>query len=884
MKKLIIALLFFTAINFSLLAQSRIVADKGSFRKNYIEGNLNIGDNEFDVALQYFLYAYKYDSTTANINFKVGYCYLKNATQKHLAENYLEKAVLDVTKRYNDEDPGFKKAPIQAYFYLGQSYHVDGRLDEAMKMYETYESYVSPKDKEEHTLIQHFKKQVQNGKQILAAPLNVTLYNLGDSINSEYPDYSPVITADEQVLYYTTRRPTNVGGEKSDADGMYYEDIVVSYKDEKGKWSKPVPISPFINTNGNEATISLTPDGQTLIIYKDVGDGKSGDIYYSSFDGKDWTIPQRYGSNINTEYWETHACLSRDGQTLYFVSDRPGGLGGRDIYRCVKLPNGQWSLATNVGAPINTPYDEDGPFLGADGVTFYFASSGDQSMGGFDIMFSIIDENGKFSEPFTMGSPINTTDDDAFYVATPDNKRFYLSSAHEYISKGDMHGKSFGDKDIYIGSVDIIKENPLALFRGKFTPGPCDSLPDDLAVIVSSVTSGEIVGTYRPQRRTGKFSVIIPPGSKYNFSYQQNGVELSSEEIFVPADITYEEIQKAINLKPLKICPGMIIKGDTAATKIALNVLVLNNKKEKKHVANAEVKLISKNLPDYNGKSDEDGHINGIGLEAEKSYELVASANGKSGKAVVFNTIGIKGTKIYDKIIYSEKNPEDEVVFPLTISALNNKKQHQPVVGAAVKITGTDGSLFEGVTDAKGKLANINLNPETNYQILVSKDGISNKAVVSTQGLRKSKKLEKTIYVQGTSEVPDNSEFSGDCFSFFFKYNMNEVDETAPEYKQFMDKLIAFKTGGGKIVLNVKASASNVPTRKFKNNEDLAKVRALGTIAKIKASLKQLGVADADITIATNTSSVGGPAYKGDYLDNAAEYEKHQFVKVCLAK
>jgi hypothetical protein len=884
MKKLIIALLFFTTLNFSLFAQSRTAVDRGSFKRNYVEGNLNLGDNEFDIALQYFLFAYKYDSTTANINFKVGYCYLKNATQKHLAENYLEKAVLDVTKHYNDDDPGFKKAPIQAYFYLGQSYHVDGRLDEAMKMYETYESYVSPKDKEEHTLIQHFKKQVQNGKQILAAPLNVTLYNLGDSINSEYPDYSPVITADEQVLYYTTRRPTNIGGEKSDADGMYYEDIVVSYKDEKGKWSKPTSISPFINTNGNEATISLTPDGQTLIIYKDVGDGKSGDIYYSSFDGRDWTIPQRYGSNINTEYWETHACLSRDGQTLYFVSDRPGGLGGRDIYRCVKLPNGQWSLATNVGAPINTPYDEDGPFLGADGVTFYFASSGDQSMGGFDIMFSIIDENGKFSDPFTMGSPINTTDDDAFYVATPDNKRFYLSSAHEYISKGDLHGKSYGDKDIYIGSVDIIKENPLALFRGKFTPGPCDSLPDDLSVIVSSVTSGEIVGTYRPQRRTGTFSVIIPPGSKYNFSYQQNGVELSNEEIFVPADITYEEIQKAINLKPLKICPGMIIKGDTAATKIALNVLVLNNKKEKKHIANADVKLVSKNLPDYIGKSDEDGHINGIGLEAEKSYELVASANGKSGKAVVFNTIGIKGTKIYDKIIYVEKNPEDEIAFPLTITALNNKKQHQPVAGAAVKITGTDGSLVEGITDAKGKFAGINLNPETNYQIVVSKDGVSNKAVVSTKGMRKSKKLEKIIYVQGTSEVPDNSEFSGDCFSFYFKYNMNEVDETAPEYKQFMDKLMAFKTGGGKIVLNVKASASTVPTHKFKNNEDLAKVRALGTIAKIKASLKQLGVADADITISSNTSSVGGPAYKGDYLDNAAEYEKHQFVKVCLAK
>ena len=176
------------------------------------------------------------------------------------------------------------------------------------------------------------------------------------------------------------------------------------------------------------------------------------------------------------------------------------------------------------------------------------------------------------------------------------------------------------------------------------------------------------------------------------------------------------------------------------------------------------------------------------------------------------------------------------------------------------------------------------MNPETNYEIAIQKDGVSNKAVVSTHGLRKSKKIDKTIYVQGTSEVPDNSVISGDCFSFYFKYNMNEVDESAPEYKQFIDKLIAFKTAGGNLVLSIQASASTVPTRKYKNNEDLAKVRANGTIEKIKNSLKQKGIAETAITIASNTSTVNGPAYKGDYLENASEYEKYQFVKVCLNK
>lgn len=472
MKKLVLISLFSFVAVFQCFSQVPSQArDRGSYGKNFTEGNLNLLDFEYMEALKYYMFAYSYDSTNANINYKIGQCYLNHPTQKHLAEHYLEKAITNVSKKYIEDEPGEKRASIMAYFFLGQSYHLDGRLDEATKMYDTYESFLDPKkkrDKEDLDLVEHFKNQVKNARQMMMAPMNVVITNLGDSINTEWPEYSPVITADEQILYYTTRRPSTTGGEKSGFDGMYYEDIVVSYKDEKGKWSKPTSISPFINTSSNEATISLSPDGQVLLIYR--GDVGNGDIFYSSFDGKDWAIPQKFGSNINTEYWETHGCLSRDGNTLYFTSDRPGGLGGRDIYRCVKLPNGQWSLAQNVGAPINTPYDEDAPFLGADGMTFYFASKGDKSMGGFDIMFSIIDENGKFSDPMSMGYPINTTDDDVFYVATPDNKRFYLSSSHEEIYNSGVHEKGFGEKDIYMGSVDIMKENPLALFRGKFAP------------------------------------------------------------------------------------------------------------------------------------------------------------------------------------------------------------------------------------------------------------------------------------------------------------------------------------------------------------------------------------------------------------------------------
>ncbi|HXP50831.1 MAG TPA: hypothetical protein VN922_12795, partial [Bacteroidia bacterium] len=225
-----------------------------------------------------------------------------------------------------------------------------------------------------------------------------------------------------------------------------------------------------------------------------------------------------------------------------------------------------------------------------------------------------------------------------------------------------------------------------------------------------------------------------------------------------------------------------------------------------------------------------------------------------------------------------------EVSFPLTITTLNNKKQRIPVANASVKVTGTDGSTFDGKTDSKGKLKGITLNPETNYEINVEKDGVKNNAVVSTQHLRKSKPIEKTIFIEGTSETPDNSSFKDDCFTFHFKYNMNEVDESAPQYKQFIDSLDAIKNAGQKIVLNLNASASTVPTSKFKSNEDLAKVRAKAALEKIKSSLKMRGITDENITIASNTFKVDGPAYKGDYIENAAEYEKYQFIRACITK
>ena len=166
-----------------------------------------------------------------------------------------------------------------------------------------------------------------------------------------------------------------------------------------------------INTPGHEATIGISADGQQLLIYKD--DAGDGNIYLSRLMGENWMTPQKLTENVNSKSWEPSATITPDNNTLYFTSTREGGFGGRDIWRSVRLPNGEWAKPVNLGPKINTPYDEDAPAILADGKTLYFASQGFNSMGGYDLFYSVWDqENNTWSAPRNVGYPINTPGDE----------------------------------------------------------------------------------------------------------------------------------------------------------------------------------------------------------------------------------------------------------------------------------------------------------------------------------------------------------------------------------------------------------------------------------------------------------------------------------------
>lgn len=530
--KLVTTIFFFTLV-LNLSAQ---------YRQKFIEGNLLVLEKNYSQALKNFQEAYQIDSLNSNINFKVGLCYLHITNEKYKARPYLERAVKAVVKRYDDINTQEKRAPIQAYFLLGQAYHLEYKFDSAVANYERYKALINKRDIASIKEADRFIEIAQNAKELIANPVNVRITNMGDSINSEYPDYSPALAASEAMAIFTSRRNTSTGGDRTE-DGGYFEDIVVSYKKGNGSWTQAKPISPRINSYGHEASISLTPDGQQLFIYKD--DGKNGgDIYVSRLEGEEWGFPEKLGSDINTKYQEPSVCLSAYGDVLYFVSDRPGGMGGLDIYRCVKLPNGKWSLATNLGPPVNTPYDEDAPFMHPDGITLYFSSKGHKNMGGYDIFSTQFVDGMGWVEPTNVGYPVNTPDDDVCYVVSPDAKRAYFSS--------DRDGTK-GGKDIYQLSFPDAESRALTLIKGVISPAVGAELPADLAIVVTNIETGMEEGTFKPIRRNGSFAIIIPPNNRYHFSYIANGAEFYQEDIAVPEGSEYNEIYKALSLQPIVI-------------------------------------------------------------------------------------------------------------------------------------------------------------------------------------------------------------------------------------------------------------------------------------------------------------------------------------------
>jgi outer membrane protein OmpA-like peptidoglycan-associated protein len=395
----------------------------------------------FDDIRDLMVLAADFDTTNVRANFLAGDLYIRTINKQQATRFFL---------RIYRQTPDYR---FDLEYWIGLGYQYGLEFDKALIYYTRYKDKVQKrtsyqgKDKMPLKEVERRIYECENGKEFVASPKNYSIINIGREINSEFEDYAPVLNADETEIAFTTRRRDGNLNENVFEDNKPWEDIFYAKK-TGNTWSRAQNIGAPVTTIFHESSVAFSKDGNTLFIYRDEG---KGDIFFSERKGDKWTDPELLPGIINSTYPENSVSITEDEKTLYFASDRPGGLGGLDVYVCTKDAKGEWSKVKNLGPSINTEYDEEGPFISQDGKTLYFSSRGRKGMGGHDIFKSTLinAERGEWSDPENMGFPINTPDDDVYFVGTKDGKRGYYSSVRE---------DGIGYSDIY--RIEIPEEKP----------------------------------------------------------------------------------------------------------------------------------------------------------------------------------------------------------------------------------------------------------------------------------------------------------------------------------------------------------------------------------------------------------------------------------------
>ena len=498
----------------SLFAQKMEKQGKKDLKHAYFFLDMN------DYVTAYFKFQELKESydPSAEIDFGLARCKLNQKGHEKYALEYIEP--IYETKSL----PNF-------YYYLGQAYHWNGRFDEAITCFQNV--LMDNKRTLEDEKVLDALNLAYNSKELITAKRKVEIINLGDKINSEEQESVPVLMPNGSGMFFTSRRKDNVSPKKDYLDN-YFQDIYFA-KHENFEWSTPRNVKE-INSLLHDASASMTQDGSQLVYFKtNPVKVTGGDLYIADCDANgNLSNEVKLSSEINTEYIESSASFSPDGNTIYFSSNRPGGYGGLDLYKSNKLPNGEWGRVINLGPNVNTKHNEEAPFMHDDGVTLYFSSNGHMGMGGYDIFFTKMDKENIWRKPENFGYPINSINHDLYIQVSPDSRTAYYSSNRE---------GGYGGDDIY--KIEILDhESYKTVIAGKVISSR------EGKVLRSKITAineedRNLNGIYRSNPNSGQFIIVVRPLEYYQFIIEAEGhqtktVRYSFEELSEMEELNIE--------------------------------------------------------------------------------------------------------------------------------------------------------------------------------------------------------------------------------------------------------------------------------------------------------------------------------------------------------
>ena len=610
--------------------------------------------NQFKEALVVYLELQKLNASSAALNMKIGNCYL-NTNEKYKAENYIEKAA-----KLNAE------VSLMLPFYQGQVHQLNYEWASAIKSYTKFGESIKSKLAEHYKKITtKYKKECKSGKKLHNEPVKAWVDNL-KALNSPQDDFSPCLSADGELLMFTSRRDN---GHSKNELGEFDGDIYRSSKVRR-KWTSAKNVGIPLSTPNDETASSLAYDGQRLLMFKE--ENGNTDIYESTLDGVLWSEPVRKLSKIpNTENNETFATYEPQDIKVYYIYD---GMtrGDKEIFVTglmvyTSTDYNKWGKGQSLGQPVTTRYNEGSVYVHPDGKTMYFSSQGHNSMGGYDIFYSTKNDLEQWTKPVNLGYPINTPYDDLFYAATANGKYAYIASNRTGGEGGlDLYKVTYwgAPKQMMVGSEDFllasiaepildvhieesveVDKKSLTVFKGKIIDAISrEPLKASLEIIDNKTT--KLFSKMSSNSATGKFLMSLPSGKNYGIAVSKEGYLFHSENFDIPAKSDYNLVEKTIELKNIAI-----------GSKIALrNVFFDIGKSNMNPLSNPELARLVKLLNDVPRlKIELSGHTDNTGSE-----ELNLKLSGARAQVVVDHLIreGISRDRLVAKG-YGSARPVD---------------------------------------------------------------------------------------------------------------------------------------------------------------------------------------------------------------------------------
>lgn len=578
--------LFLLTLGFNVLGQKQNVSSNKLAQKSYDQANQSISYKLYDKAVDELKKTIALDAQFAAAYQQLGDVYRKiqNYTE---AKNYYKK-LLSINPEFN---------PL-TYYGLAESELYTGDYENALQNFKKYATYPTLSAASKKLVA----KYIRDCEFSLTAIKNPVVYqpkNLGNSINTAAQEYLPVVTADEATLIYTRNASNN-------------EDFYFSNQTE-GNWQKAQNLSNVINTPMyNEGAQCISPDGMYLFFTgcnRPEGNG-SCDIYISRREGKGWSKPFNIGPPVNTTGWDSQPSLSADGRTLYFVSTRPRGYGGYDIWKSDLGTGGSWSEPVNLGPDINTAYDEQSPFIHPDDQTLYFSSNGWPGLGNKDIYVSRKDSGNSWQKPENLGYPINTFNEESSLTISSNGLTAFFASNQ----KG-----GFGGLDIYSFELPKNLRPGLVTYVKGIVTDNKTNLPLDAKVQIVNLTTGKPVYDDIADYETGGFLATMVVGDAFALNVSKDGYIFFSENFTLDQKASGKPYLIKVGLQKIEVGSSVVLK----------NIFFESNKFDLLPESKVELQQLISFLEENPKVAIEiNGHTDNVG--DEKSNQLLSENRAKS--------------------------------------------------------------------------------------------------------------------------------------------------------------------------------------------------------------------------------------------------------------